>query len=111
QSEVGETITGGENLPRQAQGARVEPGMKAAVLGWHDGLEEARFAQGLDSGPAGGVDILVGQRRQHWVRPVRQRRREATVTVVEKRPAQGLGEVHLTVSRFEAVRSPGAPTS
>src|SRR5207244_1266824 len=89
-------------FPGRAERAHIEPRMKPAVLGRNDRLENAGFAQRLDAGAAGGVNVVVRQRGEGGVGPAREPFGEAPVAVVEERPAQCVVETHLSFPRTPA---------
>ena len=75
----------------------------------HHRLEEAGLAQRLDPRAAGGVDVVVRQRRQLGVGPARQRVGEAAVIVVEERQRERVLEAAhgTTFSLSSRKREPG----
>ena len=85
EGEVGEPVAERQDFAGEAERAHVEPRMQPAVRGRHHRLEEARLAQRLHARAAGGVDVVVRQRRQRGVGPARERVGEAAVVVVEER--------------------------
>ena len=81
--EVGQPVAKAKNLAREAERTHVEPRVGAAVLGRHHRLEESGFTQRRDTRAAGGIDVVMRQRRQRGVGPARKFRGEGAMAVVE----------------------------
>jgi hypothetical protein len=85
EGEIGKTVMEGEDLARKAERAHIELRVRSAEFGGHHRGQKSGLAQGLHPRAAGRVDVVMRQLVERRLRPARQLRSEAPVTVIEER--------------------------